>query len=321
MSSTLPVPAEGLKASLPTLIESARENASRYALASKADSSKRAYASDWAIFTAWAEERGTLPMPAPIEATAAFLADSAKLGLKVSTIRRRAAAIGYFHRLAGHESPTASELVRAVLSGIAREHGSASTRKAPASADVIRKMLRHAPAGLGGLRDQALLLVGFAGAFRRSELCALELEDLDFTDRGVLVTIRRSKTDQQGEGRVVAIPKGGKLRALEAMNAWIAAAGIENGPLFRNVSRSGRVGDSLTPRSVADIIKRYAEAAGLDPAIFSGHSLRAGFVTSAFEHGADAYRIMDVTGHREVKTLKVYDRRSKFEKHAGRSFL
>jgi site-specific recombinase XerD len=318
---TLPATVDLSKTGLAVISESERLSASRYALASKSESSKRAYASDWRNFTAWCALRQLEPLPASSDTVSRYLGDSANQGLKASTIQRRTSSITYFHKLAGHMPPTDSEIVRAVISGIRREIGTAHVRKAPITDRVIKDMLRFAPASLIGLRDRALLLVGFAGALRRSELVALNLEDIERTDHGVLVHLRRSKTDQEGQGRIVAIPRGGKLRVVEALETWIADAGITTGAVFRNVTKGGRPGESLTARAVALIVKRYAERAGLDPALFSGHSLRAGFVTSAFEHGADPFRIMDQTGHKEARTLKLYDRRGRFEKHAGRSFL
>jgi integrase len=168
-----------------------------------------------------------------------------------------------------------------------------------------------------------LLLLGFAGALRRSELVALDIVDLEETLEGVLVRIKRSKTDQEGAGDFVSIPHGSRLRPVVGVKAWLEAAGITDGPIFRSIKKGGSASlERLTDRSVAQIVKKRAEAAGFDPTIFSGHSLRAGFVTSALHHGADILRVMDVTRHREVSTLKTYDRRAKaFKSHAGEGFL
>jgi site-specific recombinase XerD len=155
-------------------------------------------------------------------------------------------------------------------------------------------------ASLAGVRDRALLLLGFAGAFRRSELVALDVADLSFTARGVEVTIRRSKTDQEGAGRVVAIPLGSQAETcpVRSLRAWLEAAGIEAGSIFRAVNRWGRVGGRLADRDVACTVKRAAERAGLDPAAFSGHSLRAGLATSAALAGKSDRAIMATTGHK-----------------------
>jgi integrase len=228
------------------------------------------------------------------------------------------------HRIGGHEPPTNSEAIKAVLAGIRRELGVAPTRKAPCTAEAIEAMLAFAPAHtLKGLRDRALLLLGFAGALRRSELVALDVADLESDAEGVRVIIRRSKTDQEGAGDFVPIPNGTKLRPVAALLAWLEAAGIVEGPIFRPINRHGRIAcQRLTNSSVAEIVKGYAELAGYDARVFSGHSLRAGFVTSALAAGADILRVMDQTRHKEVRTLKAYDRRAKaFKSHAGEAFL
>jgi integrase len=184
-------------------------------------------------------------------------------------------------------------------------------------------MVRRIPDTLQGNRDKALLLLGFAVALRRSDLVALEVADLERMPEGILVHIRRSKTDQEGEGHKVAVPRGSQLKPVEALEDWLRSARVETGPVFRTVKKGGMTTEyRLSEGSVASIAKRYAEAAGLDPKTFSGHSLRAGFVTSALEAGADFLKVMDVSRHREVKTLKAYDRRAKaFKNHAGKGFL
>jgi site-specific recombinase XerD len=258
-----------------------------------------------------------------VSTVAAYLALLAQANLKASTITRRCAGIRYMHRMAGHEPPTSSEEIKAVLAGIRRSVGTAVTRKAPATAETVRAIILEMPSDLRGLRDRALLLLGFAAALRRSELVALDVSDLEETAEGLHVHIRRSKTDQEGAGDFVSIPHGSRLHPVAGVKAWLLAAGITEGPIFRSIKKGGLVTpERLSDRSVAEIVKKRMEAAGFDPAIFSGHSLRAGFVTSALHHGADILRVMDVTRHREVSTLKIYDRRAKaFKQHAGEAFL
>jgi site-specific recombinase XerD len=318
--SNLPVP---IAPGLVTEFRFSLERAHGYAHNDTSDRTRRAYASDFRIFVAWCGEHGKEALPATIETVAAYLAAGADGGLSVSTITRRAAAIAYAHRKSGLDSPTASEAVKAVLRGIRRGLGAAIDRKSPATAAVVASMLRRIPESLTGQRDRALLSIGFAAALRRSELVALDVSDLERTPEGVIVHIRQSKTDQEAVGHSVAIPRGSKLKAPEALDRWLASAGIVEGPLFRRMRKGDRVtADRLTDQSVALIVKRYAAAAGLDPDQFAGHSLRAGFVTSALEHGADLLRVMDVTRHKEVKTLQAYDRRAKvFNDHAGSGFL
>ena len=222
-----------------------------------------------------------------------------------------------------HEPPTSSQAIKAVLAGIRRSVGTATTRKAPATAETVRAIIGEMPFDLRGLRDRALILLGFAGALRRSELVALDVSDLEETTEGLLVGIRRSKTDQEGAGDFVSIPHGSRLRPVAGVKTWLQAAGITEGPIFRSIKKGGAVTlERLSDRSVAEIVKKRMEAAGFDPVVFSGHSLRAGFVTSALHRGADILRVMDVTRHREVSTLKTYDRRARaFKQHAGEAFL
>ena len=192
-------------------------------------------------------------------------------------------------------------------------------------------MLMHVPATLAGKRDKALLALGFAGAFRRSELVALDVADLREDKDGLRVLVRPPKTDQEGRGFEKAIPHGRFIRPVALVRDWLDAAGITDGPVFRPVSRSGRVRSSrqsgdlaprLTTQAVADIMKRYVEAAGLDATTFGAHSLRAGYITTAAERGADLARIMDQSGHRDPRTVVAYIRRANaFKDHSGSSFL
>jgi site-specific recombinase XerD len=297
--------------------------ASDFARASKSEATRRAYRTDAADFAAWCESHGLEPLPGTVGTVGAYLASLARLGLKASTITRRCAGIQYMHRVAGLEPPTSNEAIKAVLAGIRRSVGTPVTRKAPVTAEIVRAIIAEMPSDLRGLRDRALLLLGFAGALRRSELVALDVDDLEETAEGLYVRIRRSKTDQEGAGDFVSIPHGSRLRPVAAVKAWLEAAGIAEGPIFLSIKKGGSVTlERLSDRSVAQIVKGRAEAAGFDPTLFSGHSLRAGFVTSALHHGADLLRVMDVTRHREVSTLKTYDRRAKaFKQHAGEAFL
>ena len=191
----------------------------------KSAATRAAYRSDFAAFRLWCLARGVEALPASPEAVAAYLAHEAGNGLAASTITRRCAAIRYAHRLADLEPPTNSECVRATLRGIRRTVGAAPVRKAPALAEMVRAMALAAPDSLKGLRDRALILLGFAGAFRRSELVALDIADIEETDAGLRVTIRRSKTDQEGHGQTIAIVRGGETCPVKAVRIWIAAAG------------------------------------------------------------------------------------------------
>lgn len=175
---------------------------------------------------------------------------------------------------------------------------------------------------LKDLRDRALLLLGFAGAFRRSELVALNVEDLEADAAGLKIHIRHSKTDQEGAGATIAVVKGSIACPVSALRAWLEVAGITTGPVFRSVKKGGKLGDRLMAHSVAEIVKIHAERVGLDPQIFSGHSLRAGFLTSAAKRGASIFKMMDVSRHRSVDTLRGYVRDAElFQDHAGAGLL
>jgi site-specific recombinase XerD len=313
-----------IDSALPGALTSAEIDATvAYATAEKAAATRAAYASDWRDFAAWCAARGATPLPAHQGLVAAYLSHLAGQGRKASTIGRRAAAIGHRHKLAGHEPPTSQEGVRAVLRGIRRTIGAARAGKAPATADILAAMLRLCPPTLAGSRDRALLALGFAGAFRRSELVALEVADLNEAPDGLRVRIRRSKTDQEGEGAEIAIPRGYRLRPVEAVQAWLAAAEISDGPLFRPVLKGGRIQrEPLSAFSAAQIVKRYVERAGFDPAAYAGHSLRSGFLTSAAESGASILKMIEVSRHKSVDVLRGYVRRADlFREHAGAAFL
>ena len=308
---------------LPTVPEADLAAAVGYARAEKAPATRKAYGSDFAIFQGWCEKRGLNALPATPKSVAAFLAVETSSGVRPSTIGRRVAAIRYAHKLAGHEPPTASETVKATVRGIRRSVGTAATRKAPATADKVRAMALTTPDTLPGLRDRALLLLGFAGAFRRSELVALNVADLHECDGGMRVRIGRSKTDQEGHGVTIGVVPGTVACPVKALKAWLSAAAITEGPLFRPVAKGGRILHArLTGKSVADIVKRYATQLGLDPKLFGGHSLRAGFLTSAAAKGASVLKMMDVSRHKSVDTLRGYVRDAElFRDHAGLGLL
>jgi integrase len=212
-----------------------------------------------------------------------------------------------FHRADGHETPTADEKVRAVLSGIRRTIGVAPVRKRAATSDIVLGKGRS----LRELRDRAILLLGFAGAFRRSELVALDVVDIEWTTEGALVTIRRSKTDQEGLGRKVAIPHGEIACPVAALKAWLEAASITESAVFRRIfnKRAQRITDRrLAGRNVASVVKAGAAKLGFDPSTFGGHSLRSGLVTTAVKRGVNLMKVCDQTGHKSLEMLRVYSR-------------
>jgi site-specific recombinase XerD len=310
-------------AAAPDALATDLNRASEYARAEKATATRKAYTSDFAIFRAWAAAREASPMPAAPETIAAFLASQAASGVRASTLGRRVAAIRYAHKLAGHPLPTDDERVRATMRGVRRSLGTATTKKAPATADRLIAMAATGTGRLADLRDRAILLLGFAGAFRRSELVALDVADMAETKDGLLVTIRQSKTDQEGRGATVAVVRGRIACPVAALQEWLAAAAITEGPIFRPVTKSGKARPvRLTDRSVATIVKARAARLGFDPMSFGGHSLRAGFLTSAAARGASIFKMMDVSRHRSVDTLRGYVRDTElFRDHAGTGLL
>jgi site-specific recombinase XerD len=310
-------------APLPALPAADLERAANFARQEKAPSTRAAYRSDFAAFQSWCSRHGVASLPAAPETVAGFLAAEAEAGRKPATIGRRCAAIRYAHKLAGIEPPTHAEAVKATLRGIRRSLGTAPARKAPAVAETLRDMARVAQDRIKGLRDRALLLLGFGGAFRRSELVALDVADIEETDEGLRVTIRRSKTDQEGQGVTIAIVRGGACCPVKALRAWLGAAGISEGPVFRPVRKGGKVRDlRLSAKSVNDIVKAYAGHVGLDGAAYGAHSLRAGFLTSAARKGASVFKMRDVSRHKSMDVLQSYVRDADlFRDHAGAGLL
>jgi site-specific recombinase XerD len=307
---------------LPTRLGPDLEDAATYATAEKTSATRRAYHSDFSLFQAWCEGKGVTALPSTPETLAAFLAAEAKRGAKTSTISRRLAAIRYAHKLAGHESPSNSEAVKATIRGIRRSLGSAPVRKKPATSDKIVAMADALGCDIKGLRDRAIILLGFAGAFRRSELVTLDVRDLEFCIGGLRVTIRAIKTDQEGQGTTIGIVIGSTACPVAAVRTWLEAAKITEGPVFRSIRKGGIVGKRLSGRSVADVVKSCVRRTGLDAADFSGHSLRAGFLTSAAGRGASIFKMMDVSRHRSVDTLRGHVRDADlFRDHAGTGLL
>jgi site-specific recombinase XerD len=294
-----------------------------YAHAEKSEATRKAYWRDFEHFAVWAQDRGFDILPAPAEAVAAYLATQASNGARPSTLGRRCAGIQYVHSLRDHPNPVADPRVKAVLRGIRRTHGTVPRRTAPATADRIIAMAPKPDGSLATLRDRSLLLLGFAGAFRRSELVTLNVEDIEEVAEGLRVTIRRGKTDQEPRGAVIGIIRGEIACPVAALRAWLEAANITEGPIFRRIRRGDHVQpERLTDRSVADIVKVHAQRVGLDPAMFSGHSLRSGFLTSAARRGATVFKMMATSRHRSVETVTAYVRDQElFKDHAGAGLL
>lgn len=293
-----------------TELARATSRAREYVAHSKAQNTLRAYRADWSAFVGWCRLTGQQALPAAPDTVAGYLAAKAQEH-KPATLQRALASIGQAHRAAGLDSPTGAAVVRETWKGITRTHGTAPRQKAPATTEVIRAMVATLPDNLLGLRDRALLVTGFAGAFRRSELVGLNVEDLHFGKDGVTVNLRRSKTDQQGQGRTLGLPYGSNpvTCPVRCLRDWLTAAGITTGPLFRSFRKGGTMQPGrLSDKGVALVVKKTASAVGLNPADFSGHSLRAGHATAAAERGADLGAIADQTGHKSLAMVRRYVR-------------
>src|SRR5208282_2115087 len=274
-----------------------------YVQSSVAPATRRAYRADLDHFEAWG---GTIP--ATDDMVAAYIADHAAT-LKVSTLTRRLAAISIAHGARGLPN-LASLLVRATMRGIRRVHGAAQRQARPLLREDLFVVLRAMGDRLKDLRDRALLLIGFAGGLRRSELAAVDLKDIERVREGIILTIRRSKTDQDGVGRKIGVPLGRTIHCpVRALEDWLSAARIDEGPVFRPVDRHRRVlADRLSAEAVSMIVRERMSAAGFDPAGYSGHSLRAGFATSATRAGVSTFKIRQQTGHASDAMLSRYVR-------------
>lgn len=310
--------------------------------AAKSPATRRAYASAWKLFVEWCDAHAFASLPAPPEVLCLYLTHmAATLKRKVSTIEQARAAISVAHQFAKVTNPSLSIEVKETMKGIRRTVGVAKKKKTPVLMEDMLAMLAATPStgvdALMGRRDRALLAIGFTGAFRRSELVAIDIEHLTFEDEGVVVFVPRSKTDQEGEGRYVGIPRAAPavlsdattdnikevltcpVMALEAWLEILPRFGVENGAVFRAV-RGQRIGATrLTGESAAEIVKKYANLIGLDPKNFGGHSLRSGFATQSIMDGKQEADIMRQTGHKSVQVFRGYVRRaSVFQNNAAK---
>ena len=311
----------------PNLTPGEIDNARQYIAASRSPATLKAYDGDWRRFCHWCAERDVPALPASPALVAVYLSALATAGKAPPSIARVIAAIAHHHRRASLVPPQQAEGGSAVLdtlAGIRRSRISPAGRKDAADADVVMQLLWSIQGqDLAALRDRALIAFGMALAARRSELVTLNIVDLAWEDKGVRVTIRQSKTDQEGAGAVVAVPEGRRLTPLTHLRAWLDAAAITEGPLFRPLWKGGTVRDArLSDHAVARIVQLRAGAAGLNPTRFAGHSLRAGFVTAAARAGADVWKIQQVSRHKSMQVLSGYVRDARlFDDHAGEPFL
>ncbi|GIT93091.1 integrase [Jannaschia pagri] len=286
------------------LIDTLTDEAADLLRHSLSENTARAYQGDLDHFRAWG---GVVPAtPAMI---CAYVGDHAGK-LAVATILRRISMVSKAHEAANLPNPCRAEVVKATLRGLKRKHGSAQRQAKPLLRDDLFLVIDGLGDTIRDHRDRALLLLGFAGGFRRSELVGLERDDIEGVRQGLVVILRRSKTDQEGEGRRIGIPHGRTRHCpVAAVERWIEVAGIEAGALFRPINRHGHVGSTpLTGDAVSVLIRERLKAAGFDPEGYSGHSLRAGFATSAAQAGVSTLKIRAQTGHASDEMLSRYVR-------------
>ncbi len=298
--------------SVSTPIEDLIARAQAYAVDARAPATRKAYLSDFETFTSWCALHRLIAFPATPGTVAVYLAAMADAGKAPPTIERALAGIAYVHRQRGYEWPRAHAAIARVMHGIRR-----TTTKSPhpksaiTEAELLRMVATTAAGTLTDLRDRAVLLVGFFGAFRRAELVALNVDDLSFVREGLRIRVRRAKNDQIAAGAEKGLPftASPELCPVRALRAWLDAASITEGPLFRAVGARGSIrATALSDRSVALVVQRAAKRAGMDPKLVAGHSLRSGFATTAAAKGKGLDAIMRQTLHRSEKVARAYIR-------------
>jgi integrase len=306
---------------------STAQAAGEYMKAAKAKATLKAYSSDWRHFAAWCELNGLAALPATPSTVALYLASLAKpregeKPRKAATITRRLTAINAAHKRAGMDSPATMNhrLVADTLHGIRRTLGVAQVRKKPLTRDRIVKLIGALEGPIAAARDKALLLIGFSGSLRRSELAAIRVEDLTWHRKGVTIAIPRSKTDQEGQGREVEILLGvhDLTCPVMALENWLKISLVKEGQVFRRVGLYGNVGPALNKDSIGRIIQRLVLRARIaHPEAYGGHSLRAGFVTEASANGATDREIMKQTGHKSIAMVHRYARADQKDRQAA----
>jgi integrase len=272
---------------------------------------RRAYEGDLRRFAEWCTSAGIAAMPSDPRTVALYMRALADVGRKHSTIMRAVGAICAAHTRAGHPSPWTHRHVADMRAALAKELGVRPRKKTAADDDVLRRMLAVLPEGLLGLRDRALLILGWCGAFRRSELMALDVADLTKVPKGLVVLVRQSKTDQErvGEELPIFYSNVAECCPVRSLEAWLTAASIAEGPIFRQLGRRMTLGARLAPRAVWDRVRRYCKLAGLPFKDFGAHSLRSGFISAAAKKGKDLDSIMRTSRHKSERVARGYIQR------------
>ena len=280
---------------------------------SKALNTLRAYKSDFNDFGLFCVKNGFKSLPTDPKIVSLYLTYLSTKDTKMSTLKRRLVSIGVIHKLKGHYLDTKHPSIIENVMGIKRRKGSIQKGKKPLLINDLKLLIdvidQQQNEDIKKLRDRSIILIGFSGGFRRNEIVALDYEDLDFVSEGLKIDIKRSKTDQFGEGSKKALPyfDNSQYCPVVSLQKWIKISNINSGPLFRRFSKGSKLSENrLTDQTVALLIKAYLKLAGVDSSNYSGHSLRSGFATSAAESGAEERSIMAMTGHKSTEMVRRY---------------
>ncbi|MDC0628536.1 tyrosine-type recombinase/integrase [Pelagibacteraceae bacterium] len=280
---------------------------------SKAVNTVRAYKSDFKDFGLFCVQNGFKNLPTEPKIVSLYLTHLSTKDIKISTIKRRLVSIGVIHKIKGFYLDTKHPIIVENLMGIKRRKGTVQKGKKPILINELKKLIdvinEQKIEDIKKLRDKSIILIGFSGGFRRNEIVSLNIEDLDFVFEGLKITVRKSKTDQFGEGLIKGIPHfDNKLYCpVTTVRRWLNVSKIKEGPLFRRFSKGSKLSENrLTDQTVALIIKEYLNLAGINSSNYSGHSLRSGFATSAAEAGAEERSIMQMTGHKSTEMVRRY---------------
>jgi site-specific recombinase XerD len=280
---------------------------------SKANNTIRAYKSDFKDFSLFCTQNGFKSLPSDPKIVSLYLTHLSTKNIKISTLRRRLVSIGIIHKLKGHYLDTKHPSIIENVMGIKRRKGSIQKGKKPLLINNLKEIINVIDdidnEEIKKLRDRSILLIGFSGGFRRNEIVSLDYDDLDFVSEGLKINLKRSKTDQFGEGSVKGLPyfDNPQYCPVVSIQRWIEISKITSGPIFRRFIKGSKLSENrLTDQSVALIIKKYLKLAGIDSKNYSGHSLRSGFATSAAESGVEERSIMAMTGHKSTEMVRRY---------------
>ena len=280
---------------------------------SKAKNTIRAYKSDFNDFSLFCAQNGFKSLPSEPKIISLYLTHLSTKDAKMSTLKRRLVSIGVIHKLKGHYLDTKHPSVIENIMGIKRRKGSNQKGKKPLLINDLKLLInaidKYNHEEIMRLRDRSIILIGFSGGFRRNEIVSLDIDDLDFVSEGLKINLKRSKTDQFGEGSVKGLPYFDNLKycPVLSLKKWIEISKIDSGPLFRRFSKGSKLTDNrLTDQTIALLIKKYLKLAGIESKNYSGHSLRSGFATSAAESGAEERSIMAMTGHKSTEMVRRY---------------